>query len=252
MLCDPQVNCKILLKSAGLLEYFLLLCVVLYTGTSPLMVCQGTKKFGSTYPWIIPRLVTHTCMKHLHRGPTLLVDISSFIISQQTKFFCRSFEISSHRKFQIYQRFYQQVSFKFQQKLMVRVQETQILPIFPVTVIFKRSTEDCLLEERRQMKIFCQNRYVNASYEWPIEEQVMGSGNAAKFFLAQTDHQSWDIFSSNNTKPTKKLMQNSWLQVNDDEEVDWLIDHESKEILTSWWDGGEMDNNKTLNQILTV
>ena len=72
------------------------------------------------------------------------------------------------------------------------------IPIFPVTVISKRSTEDCLFEEERQMKIFCRNRQVckvNASYEWPIEEQVMGSGSAAKLFLVQTDHQSWDIFS---------------------------------------------------------
>ena len=35
----PQVNCKICLKAAGLLEFFGWFCAVLFEGTSPLKKC---------------------------------------------------------------------------------------------------------------------------------------------------------------------------------------------------------------------
>ena len=80
-----SVNCKTCLSSAGLHKRICWFCVVLFEGTSPL-------KNASTSPCIVPRLVTH--MKNLH---TCFAEIFSFVFSQQ-KIFCRSFEISTHRK----------------------------------------------------------------------------------------------------------------------------------------------------------
>ena len=52
-----------------------------------------------------------------------------------------------------------------------------IYPNLPVIVDFKRSTGEFLFAVRRRVKIFCPNRYVNASYGWPrpILEQFMGN-----------------------------------------------------------------------------
>ena len=43
--------------------------------------------------------------------------------------------------------------------------ESRISPQFPVITNFDRSTGEFLFAERRRMKIFWPNRYVNASYE---------------------------------------------------------------------------------------
>ena len=41
------------------------------------------------------------------------------------------------------------------------------------------------------------------------------SGNAAQFFLAQTDHHYFNVeVPSSDTKPIKKLMLTSWFQAN--------------------------------------
>ena len=44
-------------------------------------------------------------------------------------------------------------------------EESRITPKLPVNANFERSAEEFLLAERKRMKIFQPNRYVNASYE---------------------------------------------------------------------------------------
>ena len=67
-----QVNCKICLKSAGLHKGICWFCVAFFEGTSlsknasTLMVCLGKKKFGSTSPCIVRRLVIPVLQKYLH------------------------------------------------------------------------------------------------------------------------------------------------------------------------------------------
>ena len=115
------------------------------------MVCLGKKKkLGSTSRWIVPvwSIYIPVRPKNLH--------LSS--LSKQ-KFFCRSFEISSLGKFGIDQ------TIHFLRNMLV---ESRINPKFPVTANCK-----ILFAERRWMKIYRPNRYVNASFEWPILEQLM-------------------------------------------------------------------------------
>ena len=59
-----------------------------------------------------------------------------------------------------------------------------------VTASSKRSTEEFLFAESRQMNVL----YVNASYEWVTNRGII-PGECCPIFLAQTDHQKWGIFS---------------------------------------------------------
>ena len=81
------------------------------------------------------------------------------------------------------------------EKWEIWVPQSQTNSKFPMTAHFKRSAEEFLWAERRQMKVFWPNRYVNVnaslSYEWIVIEQQLMWGSATQFFLAQTDHQSW-------------------------------------------------------------
>ena len=91
-------------------------------------------------------------------------------------------------------------------------------PNFFVTAYFKRSTAEFLFTERRRVKIFQQERYVNTPYEWPISEQFMEEVLPSFFMPSQTIKveaflQWWSVFK-HNTKPTKKLIQTSWFQAN--------------------------------------
>ena len=122
-----QVNCNICLKSADLhiKRVFVGFVSVVrwhFTINNRLNFdgLSGQENYGQHFPWIVPRLVTH--MQPLH---TCFAEISSFVFSDQPKIFCRSFEISSHRKIRVY------VSYKFWKIKMVSVTESQITPKFP-------------------------------------------------------------------------------------------------------------------------
>ena len=96
-------------------------------------------------------------------------------------------------KFRINRRFYCRISGKFWKNLwflLAQINEisffsrrsTNLLvkswinPKFPVIrpTNFKTYTGEFLFAERRRRRIFLSNRYLNASYEWPILEQFMG------------------------------------------------------------------------------
>ena len=83
--------------------------------------------------------------------------------------------------------------------------ESQIYPNFPVIANFHRYSAEFLFSERRRMKIFRSNGYVNASYEWPILEQFMGKCCQS----CGTSQWWWLAFKKHNTKPTRELMQTS-------------------------------------------
>ena len=70
--------------------------------------------------------------------------------------------------------FYSQVSKKsIFEKMVVWFSRITDIRIIPWLLNFQRYAEEFLFAEWRQMKIFQPNRYVNASYEWPILEQFM-------------------------------------------------------------------------------
>ena len=60
------------------------------------------------------------------------------------------------------------------EKMVVWFSRITDIRIIPWLLNFQRYAEEFLFAEWRQMKIFQPNRYVNASYEWPILEQFMG------------------------------------------------------------------------------
>ena len=137
---------------------------------------------------MFPRLVTHiletftyllVLQKYLH--------LSS--LSKQ-KFFCWSFVISNREKIGTHSWFgdYDFSSLpKFVRTLSAECR-TDLNPL--VTASSKRSTEEFLFAESRQMNVL----YVNASYEWVTNRGII-PGKCCPIFLAQTDHQKWGIFT---------------------------------------------------------
>ena len=82
-----------------------------------------------------------------------------------------------------------------------------------------RSTWEVLFAERRGMKIFQPNRFVIASYGWPILEQFLGKCCPIVSCLDRSSElrhffQGWLALKQHNMKPTNKLMQTSWFQTN--------------------------------------
>ena len=82
--------------------------------------------------------------------------------------------------------------------------ESRTNPKFPVTPNLKRCTDEFLFAMSRRIKIFRPNRYVNASYEWPILEQFMGKCCSTFFsprqsFKVEAFCQWWCDFKQHNT-----------------------------------------------------
>ena len=118
--------------------------------------------------------------------------------------------------------FYSQVSKKsIFEKMVVWFSRITDIRIIPWLLNFQRYAEEFLFAEWRQMKIFQPNRYVNASYEWPILEQFMWKccpivscldrPKLRHFFNGEEPSNNT---AQNQSTPTKKLTQTSWFQTN--------------------------------------
>ena len=101
---------------------------------------------------------------------------------------------------------------------------SRIKPKFSSDCWFWRSTiVKYFFAERRWMKIFHPNRYVKASYEWPISEQLMGNccpivvsclNRPSKFMHFLNGDLPSNNTTQNQQKLTEKLTQTSWFQTN--------------------------------------
>ena len=87
--------------------------------------------------------------------------------------------------------------------------ESQINPKFPVTSHFKRSAGECLFADRRQMKIFQQNRWVCKCFIWVTNLGTIHGKVLPNCFLPRQTikvealFQWWLTSKQHNTKPTK-------------------------------------------------
>ena len=130
------------------------------------LVYLGKKQLGSTFTWIVPRLVTH--MKHLH---TCLAEISSskelecfiHLLSANNKFLIDLLKLAITGNFGfILDSWTQTIHFcpKLAGSLMV---ESRINPWLPVTAILKDLQKNfCLLRADKLIYFGLTNRYVNA------------------------------------------------------------------------------------------
>ena len=148
------------------------------------LVCLGKKQLGSTFTWIVPRLVTH--MKHLHTC-LAYISVSIHLLSANKISFADLLKVAVTRKLGLIRDSgtYYLVFSETYKKLVIR--QSRINPNFLMNASFKETTKEFLFAEQRKMNIFI----LNASYEWPILEQFMEK--CCTFFYCpdtETDHQS--------------------------------------------------------------
>mgnify|MGYP001801291196 CR=1 FL=1 len=62
---------------------------------------------------------------------------------------------------------------RYQGQQVTRLFRLLFYPTYPIFLSFSKIYKELLFAERRLMKIFLPNRYVNASYEWPIWKTFM-------------------------------------------------------------------------------